>query len=269
MSEDDRVATLRALHSGAGFVIPNAWDGGTARILAQCGFSAVASTSAGIAWSTGVPDGGALPLGAMLARLAEIVAAVDVPVSADLEAGYGTTSEEVARTVGEAVAIGAAGGNIEDAADGRLFESERAVERLAAARDAAPPDAFVLNARTDAYFVGGVDDPFAETVERAQGYVAVGADCIFVPGVRDEETIRRLVHEIAAPVNVVAGLTSPVIAVPTLFALGVKRVSVGGSLARAAFSAVERAGRELQENGTLGFLDGAASYADLQRRFGA
>ncbi len=269
VTDTDRAAALRALHSGPGFVIPNVWDAGTARILEQVGFAAIATTSAGIAWSCGVPDGGALSAETMFDRVAQIVRAVDVPVSADLEAGYGETPDEVGETVARAVALGIAGGNIEDAAGGRLFDLETATSRLAAAREAASADAFVLNARTDAFFVGGVDDPFAATVERARRYLDVGADCIFVPGVRDADTIRRLVDEIAAPVNMVAGLTAPVIDAHTLFSLGVKRVSVGGSIARAAFSAVERAGRELRDSGTLGFLDGAVSYRDLQERFGA
>ena len=269
VTHTDRAAALLALHSGPGFVIPNAWDAGTARILEQVGFPALATTSAGIAWSCGLPDGGPLGVDTMFARVAEIVATVDVPVSADLEAGYGDTPSDVGDTVARAVSLGVVGGNIEDGAGGRLFDIETATARLAAARAAAPPGSFVLNARTDAYFVGGVDDPFAETVERAHRYLDAGADCVFVPGVKDEETIRRLVAEIPAPINMVAGLTSPVIAVPTLFSLGVRRVSVGGSIARAAFSAVEHAGRELLDSGTLGFLDGAVSYAGLQERFGA
>lgn len=262
------VETLISLHRGPGFVIPNAWDAGSARILARIGFPAVATTSAGIAWSSGLPDGG--PLGAehMLETVAEIVAAVDVPVSADLEAGYGDTAAAVGATVARAVALGIAGGNIEDAVGGALLPIDEAVERLEAARDAAPVGAFVLNARTDAYFAGVDGDPFAETIVRAQRFVAAGADCIFVPGVRDVDTIRRLIAEIPAPVNMVAGLTAPVIDAPALFALGVRRVSVGGSIARVAYDAVERAGRELLESGTLGFLDGAVSYADMQRRFG-
>ena len=190
-------------------------------------------------------------------------------MTADLEAGYGETAEEVGHTVTLAVQRGVAGGNIEDAAGGILFSIDEAVGRIAAARAAAPVGTFVLNARTDAYFAGTVGDPFAETVARAVRYVEAGADCIFVPGVSDEETIRRLATAIPAPLNIVAGLASNVIDAPTLFSLGVKRVSIGGGLARAALSLVERAGRELLDSGTLGFLDGAIGYADMQRRFGA
>jgi len=264
----DRAAALLALHAGPGFVLPNAWDAGSARILEQVGFPAIATTSAGIAWSRGVPDGETLDRDTMLEQIGLIARAVGVPVTADLEAGYGDTADDVGRTVARAVELGAVGGNLEDAGRGGLFGIEEAVERLAAARAAAPRGTFVLNARTDTYFVGTSGDAFAETVERAIRYVDAGADCIFVPGVADVDTIRRLAASIPVPLNVVAGLVNLVDA-PTLFALGVTRVSLGGSLARAALSQLERAGRELLDSGTLGFLDGAIAYADLQRRFGS
>ncbi|MBS1907363.1 MAG: isocitrate lyase/phosphoenolpyruvate mutase family protein [Actinobacteria bacterium] len=266
MSADSAPAFL-ALHHGDGFVLPNAWDPGSARILAQLGFPAIATTSAGIAWSLGMPDGGALDLDTMLAHVAAIVRAVDAPVTADLEAGYADTPDGVGRTVMLAAQAGAVGANLEDAAAGALFDIDVAADRVAAARDAAPRGTFVLNARTDAYFLPGAADPFAETVERALRYVEAGADCVFVPGVNDEQTIGRLAREIPVPLNVVAGLAAHVIPVPQLFALGVKRVSLGGSLARAALTALERAGRELLDTGTLGFLDGALGYAEVQRRF--
>jgi 2-methylisocitrate lyase-like PEP mutase family enzyme len=247
-------------------VLPNAWDAGSARILEQVGFPAIATTSAGIAWSCGVPDGEALDRDMMLEHIGRIVASVDVPVTADLEAGYGDTADEVGRTVARAAELGAVGGNIEDSGPGGLISVDEAAERLAAARVAAPHGTFVLNARTDTYFVGTSGDVFDETVERAIRYVEAGADCVFVPGVVEEETIRQLAAAIPGPLNVVAGLANTIDA-PTLFSLGVKRVSLGGSLARAALSNLERAGRELLDSGTLGFLDGAIGYADLQRRF--
>jgi 2-methylisocitrate lyase-like PEP mutase family enzyme len=249
-----------------GFVIPNAWDAGSARILEQVGFPAIATTSAGIAWAHGVPDGGAIDLDTMLEQVERIVDAVECPVSADLESGYGRTAREVGDTVDWAASLGVVGANLEDQVGGLLLPVGEAVERLAAAR-AAAPDGFVLNARTDTYMSGVDGDAFAETVERAIRYAEAGADCVFVPGVADQDTIRRLAAEIPAPLNVVAGLTAPVIDAPTLFSLGVKRVSVGGSLARATLSALERAGRELLDTGTLGFMDGAIAYDDLQRRF--
>jgi 2-methylisocitrate lyase-like PEP mutase family enzyme len=263
-----KAAALLALHTGPGFVLPNAWDAGSARVLEQVGFPAIATTSAGVAWSCGVPDGGALDRDTMLEHVARIVAAVGVPVTADLEAGYGDTAGDVGRTVAQVVELGAVGANLEDAVNGGLFGIDEAVDRIAAARAAAPSGTFVLNARTDTYFAGPRGDVFAETVERALRYVEAGADCVFVPGVAEADTIRRLAAAIPGPLNVVAGLANTIDA-PTLFVLGVKRVSLGSSLARAALSMVERAGQELHDSGTLGFLDGAISYADLQRRFGS
>jgi 2-methylisocitrate lyase-like PEP mutase family enzyme len=266
-SSSGKAAALLSLHAGPGFVLPNAWDAGSARILEQVGFPAIATTSAGIAWSCGVPDGGAMDRDTMLERVGRIVAAVSVPVTADLEAGYGDTADEVADSVARAVETGAVGGNLEDAIGGGLFDIAEAVDRVAAARAAAPRGTFVLNARTDTYFAGTDGDPFAETVERANRYVEAGADCVFVPGVVGEETIRRLAAALPGPLNLVAGLADTTDA-GTLFSLGVKRVSLGGSLARAVLGMLERAGRELIDSGTLGFLDGAIGYADLQRRFG-
>jgi 2-methylisocitrate lyase-like PEP mutase family enzyme len=262
----DQAAALLALHSGPGFVLPNAWDAGSARMLQQVGFPAVATTSAGIAWSCGVPDGGALDRETMLDHIGRIVAAVSVPVTADLEAGYGDTAADVGRTVALAAEHGAVGANLEDVGLDGLFGIDEGADRIAAARAAAPSGTFVLNARTDTYFAGWDGDVFAETVTRAVRYLEAGADCVFVPGVVEDDTIRRLAAAIPGPLNVVAGLASTTDA-QTLFSLGVQRVSLGGSLARAAFSMVERAGRELLESGTLGFLDGAIGYADLQRRF--
>jgi 2-methylisocitrate lyase-like PEP mutase family enzyme len=263
---NDKAAALLGLHVGPGFVLPNAWDGGSARFLEQVGFPAIATTSAGIAWSLGVPDGGWVDRDAMLDHVGRIVAVVSVPVTADLESGYGETADEVGESVARAAMLGVVGANIEDARAGGLYAIEEAVDRIAAARAAVPAGAFVLNARTDTYLAHAEGDVFDETVERAVRYVEAGADCVFVPGVVEEDTIRRLAHAIPAPLNVVAGLASTTDA-PTLFSLGVKRVSLGGSLARASLSMLERAGRELLGPGTLDFLDGAVSYADLQQRF--
>jgi 2-methylisocitrate lyase-like PEP mutase family enzyme len=202
----------------------------------------------------------------MLDHVGRIVAAVSVPVTADLEAGYGDTADEVGETVARAAKLGVVGANLEDVRAGSLYRIEEGVDRIAAARAAAPSGTFVLNARTDTYFVGAERDVFDETVERAARYLEAGADCVFVPGVVEEDTIRRLAEAIPGPLNVVAGLASTTDA-PTLFSLGVKRVSLGGSLARASLSTLERAARELLDSGTLGFLAGAIAYADLQRRF--
>lgn len=263
----DKAAALLALHAGPGFVLPNAWDAGSARILEQVGFPAIATTSAGIAWSFGIPDGEGLDRDTMLEQVGRIVAAVGVPVTADLEACYGHTADEVGRTVALAADVGAVGCNLEDVGPEGLFPVDVAVERLAAARAAAPRGGFVLNARTDTYFAAaGGGDPFAETVDRAVRYLEAGADCVFVPGVVEEDTIRRLAQAVPGPLNIVAGLSNLVDA-RTLFSLGVTRVSLGGSIARAALALVERAGQELLESGTLGFLDGALPYAEVQHRF--
>jgi 2-methylisocitrate lyase-like PEP mutase family enzyme len=266
MSRSDKAGTFLALHKGSGFVLPNAWDAGSARILEQVGFPAIATTSAGIAWSCGVPDGAMMDRDRMLEQVARIVTAVDVPVTADLEAGYGDAPEDVGHTVAQAVEIGAVGANLEDAGKHGLFGIDEAVDRIAAARAAAPAGTFVLNARTDTYFAGTGGDVFDETVRRAERYLEAGADCVFVPGVVEGDTIRQLVAAIPGPLNVVAGLANT-IDVPTLYSLGVRRVSLGGSLARAVLSMLERAGRELHDSGTLGFLEGAIGYAELQRRF--
>lgn len=261
------VSTFLAMHrADHGFVLPNVWDPGSARILEQVGFAALATTSAGIAFSRGAPDG-SLTADEMLEAVGRIAAAVGCPLSADLEAGYGRTAEDVGRTVSRAADLGVVGANLEDAEGGRLFGIDEAVDRLAAARAAAPTP-FVLNARTDTYLVGAEGDPFAETVERATRYVEAGADCVFVPGVDDSATIRRLVEAVPAPLNVVAGLTGTVLDAPTLFSLGVRRVSIGGSLSRAALGFVERAGREMLEHGTFGFTSTSIGHGDLQRRFG-
>lgn len=261
----EKAASLLTLHAGPGFVLPNAWDGGSARLLEQAGFPAIATTSAGIAWSLGIPDGNRLDRETMLEHVARIVGAVQIPVTADLEAGYGDSAADVGETVSRTIEIGIVGANIEDAGDGRLFAITAAAERIAAARAAAPRGSFVLNARTDTYLSGGRGDPFAETVERATAYLDAGADCIFVPGVSDAVTIGRLADAIPGPLNIVAGLANSIPA-PELYALGVTRVSLGGSLARASYSLLDRAASELREAGTLDFLDGAMSYAEMQRR---
>lgn len=264
----DKAAVLLDLHAGPGFVLPNAWDAGSARILERIGFAAIATTSAGVAWSHGVPDGETLDRDTMLEAVARIVAAVQVPVTADLEAGYGDTPDDVGLTVARAMEIGAVGANFEDAGKDGLFEIDDAADRIAAARAAAPRGTFVLNARIDTYFARTSGDLVAETIRRAERYLEAGADCVFVPGVEEADTIRELASAIPGPLNIVAGLANSIDA-STLFSLGVKRISLGGSLARASFDALERAGQELHDSGTLNFLEGALSYADLQQRFGA
>ncbi|HWU20328.1 MAG TPA: isocitrate lyase/phosphoenolpyruvate mutase family protein [Nocardioides sp.] len=262
------VEDFRALHRrGAGFILPNAWDGGSARMLEHAGFAAIATTSAGIAFSRGRADG-TMAREEMLEEIAGIVAVVECPVSADLESGYGGRPEDAAATVAAAVEIGVVGCNLEDADADGLVDVEHAVERLVAVRAAAPAEVLVLNARTDPYMTRHAD-AFAETVRRAHRYLDAGADCIFVPGVSDPDVIARLVAEIGAPVNVVAGLTDPIVPASALREAGVARISVGGTLTRAALTLVDRAAREMLDEGTFEWAEGLVSYGAFQARFGA
>jgi 2-methylisocitrate lyase-like PEP mutase family enzyme len=267
VSQSDRAAAFAALHRiGAGFVLPNAWDAGTARILEQVGFGAIATTSAGIAWSRGVRDSG-LARAEMVECIGRIADAVDCPVTADLESGYADTAAGVAETIAEVARLGVVGANLEDQpGDGVLFDLGEAVERIAAAREAAPSGSFVLNARTDAY-MSRVPDAFAESVRRGRRFLEAGADCVFVPGMTDPAEIGRLVDELGAPVNMVAGLAGEAHDAATLRALGVARISTGGGLTRAALTLVERAGREMLDDGTFGFTEDLISYPDIQSRF--
>ena len=261
------------MHHGPGFVLPNAWGPASAKVLAHAGFGAIATTSAGIAFATGCPDG-TMARDDMLDRVAAIVRAVDCPVSADLEAGYGHTPAEVAETIGLAVEIGVVGANLEDS-DPRtreLFDLGEATERINAARAATPSGAFVLNARIDTYLSGGTGDDaerFAETIRRAEAYVGAGADCIFVPGVGDLATIGRLASEIPVPLNVVVGLAQLEADAATLFSLGVTRITTGGSLARAALGYVARAAESMRSAGRFDFTADAIPHGELQQRFAA
>ncbi|HYE44761.1 MAG TPA: isocitrate lyase/phosphoenolpyruvate mutase family protein [Caulobacter sp.] len=260
---------FRALHKGPGFIMPNAWDAGTARLLAAEGFAAIATTSAGVAFSLGKPDYGlddaALTVSreAMLARVAEIAAATELPVNADLEAGWGDDPETVAQTIRLAVAAGAAGGNIEDIRGERLYDEALAVERIAAARAAAPD--FVLTARTDV-FQGPGEDALAQAIRRGNLFLEAGADCVFPPGAPDLATIRTLAREIAGPVNIVVGLTPIDGGLDALFEAGVRRISVGGSIARAALGLVRRAAADLKA-GRLDYASDQIPQGELNALF--
>lgn len=263
-----------ALHRRAGgFVMPNAWDAGSAIVLAEAGFKAIGTTSAGIAFSMGLQDyGSAATLGvsreAMFTRMAEIARAVGIPVNGDLEAGYGDTPEAVAETVRLAIDAGLAGGNIEDKVpfEPRLYDEGLAAERIAAAREAieASGEAFVLTARTDALAVSGDLD---EAIRRANLYRQAGADCLFAPGPADLETSGALVRGIEGPVNVVIGLAGAAPGTSALLALGVQRISLGGTIARAAFGFLRKAAQELREHGTLGFAADQITAGELNRMF--
>ena len=250
------------------FVMANAWNAGSAVLLEEAGFVAIGTTSAGIAFGLALPDYQArLDRDTALAETARIAAAVAVPVSADAENGYGDDAESVAETILAVAASGAVGANIEDfsgdAARG-LYERDLAIERIAAARAAADTldFPFTLTARAEC-FLTGHEDPLVESIARACRYREAGADCIFVPGASDAATITTLVREVDAPLNVVMGLAGRPVSVAHLADLGVRRVSIGGSLARATFGLVRRAAEEILRDGTFGYAEGQIADGEL------
>ena len=259
MSQHALAARFRQLHApGADpiLVLPNALDAMSARLVEVAGASAIATTSAGISWALGHPDGQGLTREAMAAAVRVIVDAVRVPVTADVESGYGAgTPEDVAETVRAVIAAGAVGLNLEDAPGEHgapVLTMDAQAARIAAARAAARSagvDLFI-NARTDVYVrkVGEEGERFAETVRRAHAYTAAGADGVFVPGVADADTIQRLAEAVGAPLNVIGGPGVPSVA--ELRALGVARVSVGPGLARAVMAQIRRAATEVLTAGT-------------------
>ena len=261
---------FRALHEKEGaFIIPNPWDVGTARILAAMGFPALATTSAGMAFALGVPDG-RVSKDEVLAHCRTIVAATDMPVSADLEKGFGDSPESVAETIRAAAATGLAGCSIEDHTnrpDDPIFPFDLAVERIEAAVEAcrALPHDFVLTARCENFLWDRKD--LGDTIKRLQAYEHAGADVLYAPGLRDLETIRTVCAAVGRPVNVVMGLPGTTFALKDLAAAGVKRVSVGSALARLAFGAFVNAANEMVEQGTFGFAKNAIGFAELESYF--
>jgi 2-methylisocitrate lyase-like PEP mutase family enzyme len=261
----NRAARFRALHTAADpLVLVNAWDPASARIVAASGAPAIATTSAGVAWTLGAPDGDTLPRDRALEHLARIVHAVpdDLPVTADIESGFGATPADVAETIRGVIAAGAIGVNLEDTArDGgpALRDIAGQQARLEAAR-AAADDAGVelyINARVDTYFQGRPE----ETLARAEAYLAAGASGIFVPGVADADTIGALAKAIPAPLNVLAQPGTPPVA--ELAALGVARVSLGSWIAQAAYALTLRAAREAYESGTYTALSDSYDFGEL------
>lgn len=239
-------------------LMPNAWDAGSARILRRLGFAAVATTSGGAAAAQGLGDG-ALDTTAVFAHCAEIVNAVDLPVSADLENGFAEDPAGVAVTMRRAREIGLAGASIEDWADG-FYEPAQAAERVAAAVEAADGD-LVVTARAESFFrgVGDLDD----TIARLQAYAAAGADVVYAPGISTRDQIRAVVEAVDVPVNVLTVPGTPPVA--ELAELGVRRISVGGAFAFDAYAALADAAAELRRDGTYGYLEGAARGRALAR----
>lgn len=259
----EKSARLRALHQpGAPLLLPNVWDVASARIVEELGFPAVATSSAAIANALGYPDGERIPRREMLAVVASIARAVRVPVTADMEAGYG---DDLEACVQELIAAGAVGLNFEDSrAERELVPLERQLERLTRVRAAATAAGvpLVINARCDAYLISGEVnfDRWQEALRRSQAYRAAGADCIFLPGLKDLATIRRFLAASPGPLNILAAPGVPPAA--SLAAAGVARISLGSGPYRAALTALRRLATELRDHGTYSALDAAIPYAD-------
>ncbi|MDD2088992.1 isocitrate lyase/phosphoenolpyruvate mutase family protein [Pseudomonas guariconensis] len=268
-----RAEAFKALHEREGaFVIPNPWDAGSARLLASLGFEALATTSAGFAFSLGRPDAeGALSLEETLGNARSIVDATPLPVAADLENGFGDLPQDCAETIRRAAEVGLVGGSIEDASgrcDDPIYDFGLSVERVRAAVQAvrALPFPFTLCARAENLLHGRLD--LDDTIRRLQAYAEAGADVLYAPGLRDVEEIRAVVQAVAPkPVNVLMGLAGVPLSVNQLQDLGVKRISVGSSLARAALGALQQAALEIRDQGSFGYSAQALPFAELNDLF--
>jgi 2-methylisocitrate lyase-like PEP mutase family enzyme len=266
----DKAGAFRALHDRAGaFIIPNPWDMGTARLLAYLGYEALATTSAGYAFSVGRQDN-TIGRDEMMTHVRAIVSATDLPVSADLENGFGDDPRTVAETIRIAAAAGLVGGSIEDATNRRddpVYEHELAAERVRAAAEVARslPIPFTLTGRAENHLVGRPD--LKDTIKRLQAYQEAGADVLYAPGLASRDDIAAVISSVDRPVNVVMGLQGAQLSLAQLEEIGVKRISVGSALARAALGAFLRAAREMQERGTFAFADDAVSYRDISAMF--
>ena len=263
----EKRASFRRLHERGCFVLPNPWDVGSAIALQHLGFKALASTSAGMAWSMGRPDN-RVERDAVLAHLASLVAAVDLPINADYENGFADAPEGVAANVTRAIETGVAGLSIEDSTrDGRgpLYDFDLAVKRVAAARAAIDKSGsgVVLTGRSEGFIAGRPD--LEETIRRLKAYAEAGADCLYAPGIKDEAQVAAVIKAVAPkPVNVLA-YGAPV---ETLARLGARRISIGGSLARAAWGEFMRAAKEIAETGQFTAFGRAMPSAELNRLFG-
>jgi 2-methylisocitrate lyase-like PEP mutase family enzyme len=266
-TQNEKATKFRALHTGPrAFIIPNPWDAGSARILAGLKFQALATTSAGFAFSLGRRDG-MVTRDEVLAHCRAIVEATDLPVAADLENGFGDDPKTVAETIRLAAATGIVGGSVEDASgdDSRpIYDHALAVERVAAAAEAARalPFPFTLTARAENFLYSRRD--LDDTIRRLQAFAAAGADVIFAPGLPNLEAIRTVCAAVAPrPLNVLAGIKGLAFSVAELEAAGVRRISLGGALARTALGALIGAGREMQEKGTFTFVEHATPTAEV------
>lgn len=270
-SQREKALAFQRLHRQDGaFIIPNPWDIGTAKLLARLGYPALATTGAGYAFSRGLPDN-AVGREQMMRHLAEIVAATDLPVSADLENGFGDDPQTVAETIRLAAASGVVGGSIEDASgdpQNPLYPLEQAVARIRAAAAAARalPFPFTLTARAENFIVGRPD--LKDTIARLQAYQAAGADVLFAPGLASRADIAAVVNAVDRPVNVIMGFAGVQLDIADLAGLGVRRISVGASLARAALGAFLRAAQEMHDGGTFGYADEAIGSRQINDMFG-
>ena len=248
-STHDKREAFRALHQAGCFVLPNPWDIGSAKVLQHLGFKALATTSAGMAWSMGRADGD-VSLDEVLLHLSSLAHATDLPLNADFENGFADAPEEVARNVALAVDAGVCGLSIEDFPGGGatgLYDFGLAVERIAAAREAIGTSGVVLTARSEGFLRGAPD--MDETIRRLNAFAEAGAGCLYAPGLREEAQIRQLVEAVAPlPVNIL----SPGLPAATLGGLGVRRISLGGAMARVAYGAAYAAAAEVAEQGTFG-----------------
>ncbi|HEY3203486.1 MAG TPA: isocitrate lyase/phosphoenolpyruvate mutase family protein [Thermoanaerobaculia bacterium] len=248
-------------------VLVNAWDPATARIFERAGSAAIATTSAGIAFSSGYPDGEKIPRDRMLEAVARICAKVSVPVTADMEAGYGASPEDLRRTVSGVLEAGAVGLNLEDGGEPGepLMDLPLQLEKIRSVREVSEGLGvpIVLNARTDAYLrgIGSEKEMFEETIRRGEAYRDAGADCVFVPGITDRATIGALVRRLACPINVLAVAGSP--SIDDLASLGVARVSLGSGPIRATMSLMQRLADEVLARGTYSVLEGIVSHASM------
>lgn len=260
-----------AMHkAGPVVLLPNVWDAASARIVEEAAYPALATTSAGVAFAQGFPDGQKIPVERMISAIAVIVAAVNVPVTADVEAGYGQKPEDAARTARLVIEVGAVGMNFEDATgepDHPLTDLRLQLERIRAIREVAQNLGIklVLNARTDVY-LAQVGDPakrYDESLRRLAAYRDAGADCVFVPGLSDAETTRRIVADLQCPVNILAAAGS--LSVRELADLGVRRVSLGSGPMRATLGLLRQLAQEVQSRGTYSLLNGAPPHPEINK----
>lgn len=264
MTRTELAATFHALHDDL-VVLPNCWDAASAAVIQHAGAKALATSSAAVAWSLGRQDGNVLDRDLMLSHLRRVCSVATVPVTCDIEGGFGDSAADLAETTRLVIEAGAVGVNIEDALGGALRPVDEAADRLRVVREAAAATGIDLyiNGRTDGYLLGTAD--FDDTIARAATYLDAGASGIFVPGVTDLDIVSRLTAAIDAPVNILIGPSAP--SIPQLKEAGARRISAGSSLAGAILGHIERATRELLEHGTYDELAGPRTWGEMNALF--